>query len=39
MEKERQSQALERFENTKFELTKSLMILEIITRTPILKKN
>ena len=38
MEKERQSQAQERFENSKFELTKSLMILEVITRTPILSK-
>ncbi|WP_291547707.1 TolC family protein [Bacteroides sp.] len=38
VEKERQSQAQERFENSKFELTKSLMILEVITRTPILSK-
>lgn len=37
-EKERQAIAQERFENSKFELTKSLMILEIITRTPILRK-
>lgn len=37
-EKTRQSQAQEAFEGSKFELTKSLMILEIITRTPILKK-
>jgi len=38
LEKERQSDALEAFEKSKFELTKSLMILELITRTPILKK-
>lgn len=38
VEKQRQSQAQEAFENSKFELTKSLMILEIITRTQILKK-
>lgn len=38
VEKERQAIAQERFENSKFELTKSLMILEIITRTPILRK-
>ena len=38
IEKERQSDALEAFEKSKFELTKSLMILELITRTPILKK-
>ena len=37
-EKERQAAAQERFENSKFELTKSLMILEIITHTPILRK-
>lgn len=37
-EKEKQAVAQERFENSKFELTKSLMILEIITRTPILRK-
>ena len=35
LEKERQSDALEAFEKSKFELTKSLMILELITRTPI----
>lgn len=35
-EKARQSVAREKFENSKFELTKSLMILEVITRTPIL---
>lgn len=35
-EKSRQSTAQEKFENSKFELTKSLMILEVITRTPIL---
>lgn len=38
IEKGRQSQALESFEKSKFELTKSLMILEVITRTPILRK-
>ena len=38
LEKERQSDALEAFEKSKFELTKRLMILELITRTPILKK-
>lgn len=37
-EKEKQAVAQERFESSKFELTKSLMILEIITRTPILRK-
>jgi outer membrane protein len=37
VEKSRQSVAQEKFENSKFELTKSLMILEVITRTPILK--
>ena len=36
-EKSRQSIAQEKFENSKFELTKSLMILEVITRTSILK--
>ncbi|GAE85545.1 TolC family protein [Bacteroides reticulotermitis] len=36
--KERQSQAREAYENSKFELTKSLMILEVIARTPIIKK-
>lgn len=37
-EKEKQAIAQERFEGSKFELTKSLMILEIITNTPILRK-
>lgn len=36
IEKSRQSVAQEKFENSKFELTKSLMILELITHTPIL---
>ena len=36
-EKSRQSVAQEKFENSKFELTKSLMILEVITCTPILR--
>ena len=35
-EKSRQSVAKEKFEKSKFELTKSLMILEVITRTSIL---
>lgn len=38
IEKERQSTAQERFENSKYELTKSLMVLEVITRTPIIRK-
>lgn len=38
VEKSRQSDSQEKFENSKFELTKSLMILEVITLTPILKK-
>lgn len=38
VEKERQSTAREAYENSKFELTKSLMILEIISRTPIIRK-
>lgn len=38
IEKERQAVAQERFESSKFELTKSLMILEIISCTPILRK-
>lgn len=38
VEKERQSQALESFEKNKYELTKSLMILEVVTCTPILRK-
>lgn len=37
-DKERQSQAREAYENSKFELTKSLMILEVISRTPIIRK-
>lgn len=37
-EKQRQSSALEAYEKSKFELTKSLMILEVITRTSILRK-
>lgn len=37
VEKERQSIAQERFENSKYELTKSLMVLEVITRTPIIQ--
>ena len=36
-EKSRQSDAQEKFENSKFELSKSLMILELITHTPILR--
>ena len=38
VEKERQSTALEAFEKSRFEVTNSLMILEVVTRTPILKK-
>lgn len=37
-EKQRQSTTMEAFEKSKFELTRSLMILEVITRTTILKK-
>jgi len=37
-DKERQSQAREAYEKSKFELTKSLMMLEIISRTPIIRK-
>lgn len=37
-EKERYSLALERFENTKFQLTRDLMILEVISNTSILRK-
>lgn len=36
--KERQSQAQEAYEKSKFELTKSLMILEVLTHTPIIRK-
>lgn len=38
IDKERQSTAREAYENSKFELTKSLMILEVISRTPIIRK-
>lgn len=38
VEKERQSQAVESFEKSKYELTKSLMILEVVTQTLILRK-
>lgn len=38
VDKERQSTAREGYENSKFELTKSLMILEVISRTPIIRK-
>ena len=37
-DKERQSQARESFEKSKLELTRSLMILEVITRTSIISK-
>lgn len=37
-DKEKQSQAREAYEKSKFELTKSLMILEVISRTPIIRK-
>lgn len=38
IDKERQSQAQEAYEKSKFELTKSLMILEVISRTSIINK-
>lgn len=38
VDKERQSTAREAYEKSKFELTKSLMILEVISRTPIIRK-
>lgn len=38
VEKQRQSAALEAYENSKFELTKSLMMLEVITHTPLIRK-
>lgn len=38
VEKERQSVSLQRYENSRFELNKSLMTLEVITQTPIIKK-
>lgn len=37
-EKEKYSLALERFENTKFQFTRDLMILEVISNTSILRK-
>lgn len=38
VDKERQSAAREAYEKSKFELAKSLMILEVISRTPIIRK-
>lgn len=38
VEKQRQTVSLEQYENTKAELTKCLLILETITRTPILNR-
>ncbi|MPL85128.1 hypothetical protein SDC9_31096 [bioreactor metagenome] len=38
VEKQRQTVALEQYENTKAELTKNLLIIEIISRTPILNR-
>lgn len=38
IEKERQSVTKERYESTKAELNRSLMILEVITQTPIIRK-
>lgn len=38
VEKERQSVAKERYESSKAELNRSLMILEVITQTPIIRK-
>lgn len=37
-EKENQSMTIQRYEDSKFELNKCLMTLEIITRTPIIRK-
>lgn len=37
-DKEKQSQAQETYERSKYELTKSLMILEVISRTTIIRK-
>ncbi|NDV65178.1 TolC family protein [Bacteroides sp. 224] len=37
-EKEKQSMTMERYENSRSQLTKSIMMLEIITNTPIIKK-
>lgn len=37
-EKEKQSISWQRYEDSKFDLNKSLMILEVITQTPIIKK-
>ena len=37
-DKESQSHAREAYEKSKYELTKSLMILEVISRTPIIRK-
>ena len=37
IEKQRQSVSLENFEKSKFELTKALMVLEVISRTQIIK--
>lgn len=38
VQKENQSMIIQRFEDSKFELNKSLMILEVITQTPIIRK-
>ena len=38
VEKQRQTVSLEQYENTKAELTKSLLILETITQTPLLNR-
>jgi len=38
VQKENQSVIIQRFEDSKFELNKSLMILEVITQTPIIRK-
>lgn len=38
LEKQRQTDSLEQYENTKAELTKNLLILETITQTPILNR-
>ncbi len=38
LEKQRQTASFEQYENTKAELTKNLLILETISRTPILNR-
>ena len=38
IDKQRQSNALEAFEKSRYELTRSIMILEVVSKTPILKQ-